>query len=217
MEEMLLPLFPLNVVLLPQELLPLHIFEERYKEMIGECLEAKSSGTGNQEFGVLQVEGDRLHMAGCTAGIVNVTRRYEDGRLDILTVGALRFEVLFTNEEKTYLRGSVDFFDDDPGADAAGETESLHAIELFRTALQRLRHTREIPVHLPPPYRHLSFRIAGSLPLDLAFKQELLSIRNESERLERVTHMMEQLIAHLIRVGETQRKASGNGDGHLSN
>ena len=211
MEEFLLPLFPLNVVLLPQELLPLHIFEERYKEMVGQCLEAKHAGAGNQEFGIVQVEGDKVHMIGCTARIVNVTRRYDDGRLDILTMGARRFEVLLTNEEQSYLQGGVDFFEDDPGADTAGEPESLRAIELFRTALQGLHKTKEIPVHLPPPYRHLSFQIAGSLPLDLSFKQELLVARNESRRLERVTQMMEQLIAHVARVDQIQRKAGGNG------
>ena len=211
MPDLLLPLFPLGIVLLPQELLPLHIFEERYKEMIGECLAAKSAGAGNQEFGILQVQGQEMHMVGCSARVVNVTRTYPDGRLDILTVGVRRFEVLFTNEEKPYLRGGVDFFDDDPGADTAGETESLRAIELFRTAIQHLRKSKDIPVHLPPPYRHLSFRVAGSLPLDPGFKQELLSMRKESERLERVSRLMDQLIAHVARVEQTQRKAGGNG------
>jgi Lon protease-like protein len=211
MKEFLLPLFPLNVVLLPQELLPLHIFEERYKEMVGACLKAKNEVAGNQEFGIVQVEGDKVHMIGCTARIVNVTRRYEDGRLDILTMGARRFEVLLTNEEQSYLQGGVDFFDDEPGADTAAEPESLRAIGLFRDALQHLRKTKEIPVHMPPPYRHLSFRIAGSLPLELSFKQDLLVTRNESRRLERVTQMMERLIAHVARVERIQRRAGGNG------
>jgi len=211
MEELLLPLFPLNVVLLPQELLPLHIFEDRYKEMVGECLKAKEAGAGNQEFGIVQVEGDKVHMIGCTARIVNVTRRYEDGRLNILTMGARRFEVLLTNEEQAYLQGGVDFFDDEPGADTASERESLRAIELFRAALQGLHKSKEMPVHLPPPYRHLSFRIAGSLPLELSFKQDLLIARNESQRLRRVTEIMEQLIAHVARVDQIQRRAGGNG------
>lgn len=211
MKELLLPLFPLNVVLLPQELLPLHIFEDRYRRMIGECLDAKASGDGNQEFGILLVEGDKAHMVGCTARIVNVTRRYEDGRLDILTIGTRRFEVLVTNEEKPYLRGGVDFFEDESGADTPGEPESLRAIELFRTTLQRLRKASEMPIHLPPPYRHLSFRIAGSLPLDLSFKQGLLIERNESSRLQNVVRMMEQLLIEVTRVEHIQRRAGGNG------
>jgi Lon protease-like protein len=214
MEDLLLPLFPLDVVLLPQELLPLHIFEERYKQMIGECRTAKSTGTGQQEFGVLQLKGDELQTVGCTARIVNVTRKYSDGRLDILTVGARRFEVLYTNEEKSYLRAGVEFFDDEPTGDTAVESEALRAIELFRETIQRLRKAKEIPVHLPPPYRHLSFRIAGSLPLDIEFKQELLALRDESDRLARVVRVMEQLVAHVDLVEKARGKAGGNGNIH---
>ncbi len=214
MEEDLLPLFPLNLVLLPQELLPLHIFEERYKQMVGECLAAKESGSGNQEFGIVQAEGDKIHTTGCTARIVNVVRRYEDGRLDILTIGSRRFEVLLTNEEKMYLSGGVAFFDDDPGKDSVSDAEAQVAIGLFREALQRLRHAKDIPVHFPPPYRHLSFRIAGSLQVDNAFKQQLLASHNESERLAQVSEAMEKLLAHVTRLEQVQRKAGGNGHSH---
>lgn len=214
MEELLLPLFPLDVVLLPQELLPLHIFEERYKLMIGECLAAKTSGTGQQEFGILQLKGEDLHTVGCTARIVNVTRKYSDGRLDILTVGTRRFEVLYTHEESAYLRGGVEFFDDEPANDTPGEADSQRAIELFRETIHRLRKTKEIPVHLPPPYRHLSFRIAGSLPLDIDFKQEILAVRDESDRLARVVRVMEQLVAHVELVEKARSKAGGNGNIH---
>ena len=211
MEELLLPLFPLSIVLLPQEILPLHIFEERYKEMVGECLRAREAGTGNQEFGILQVENDKAYTIGCTARIVNVIRRYDDGRMDILTMGSRRFEVLLTNEEKSYLRGAVDFFDDDLGADTPDESESRRAIQLFRETLQQLRHVEEIPVHLPAPYRHLSFRIAGSLPLDPAHKQQLLICRNETDRLRRITDSMEKLLAQATRAEQVQKKVGGNG------
>jgi len=214
MDELLLPLFPLDVVLLPEELLPLHIFEERYKQMIGRCLQAKASGEGRQEFGVLQLKGEELHTVGCTARIVNVTRKYPDGRMDILTIGSRRFEVLFTNEDEAYLRGGVQFFDDDPESETPGDAEATHAIDLFREAIRRLRKSQEVPVHLPPPYRHLSFRIAGSLPLDIDFKQEILSLRNESERLERVARLMEKLISHLGLVEEARRKSGDNGNVH---
>ena len=214
MEDLLLPLFPLEVVLLPQELLPLHIFEARYKQMIGECLEAKKHGGGQQEFGILQLRGEELHTVGCTAHVVNVTRQYADGRMDILTVGSRRFEVLYTNEEKAYLRGGVEFFDDEPASDTPTEAATQRAIELFRETLQRLRKAKEIPIHLPPPYRHLSFRIAGSLPVELDFKQEMLALRDESERLGRVTRLMEQIIAHADLVERAREKAGGNGNVH---
>jgi len=85
MRDILLPLFPLELVLLPEEPLPLHIFEERYREMIGECLRAKTSGFGRQDFGVVLAKGQAISNVGCSAQIVTVTRKYDDGRMDILT------------------------------------------------------------------------------------------------------------------------------------
>ena len=211
MEEILLPLFPLELVLLPEEPLPLHIFEERCREMIGECLRAKTSGFGRQDFGVVLAKGQEISNVGCSAQIVSLTRKYEDGRMDILTVGKRRFEILWTNEEKSYLRASVEFFDDE-GSDTAGETEAENAVRLFREIMRRLHQASEMPVHLPQPYRHLSFRLAASLPLALEFKQRLLSLRNEPERLQQVVYSMDQLIHQIDAVQEARDKAGGNGN-----
>jgi Lon protease-like protein len=211
MEEILLPLFPLELVLLPEEPLPLHIFEDRYREMIGECLRAKSSGFGRQEFGVVLAKGEEISNVGCSAQIVSVTRKYEDGRMDILAVGKRRFEILLTNEEKSYLRASIEYFDDE-GSDTPGEKEAENAIQLFRQIMRRLHQASDMPVHLPQPYRYLSFRLAASLPLPLEFKQQLLSLRNEPERLQQVVHSMHQLIHQIDVVQEARKKAGGNGD-----
>ena len=211
MENFLLPLFPLEVVLLPEEPLPLHIFEERYKQMIGECLAAKAAGSDKQEFGVVLAAQQEIRSVGCTARIVNVTRKYADGRLDIFAVGRRRFEVLFTNEERAYLRAGVDFFDDEAGKELPEEPAAQRAIEIFRQATQRLRKSNDIPIHFPRPYRHLSFRIAGSLPLDLDFKQQILSLRDEPERLAQVTLAAERLVAQLDTVVKARAKAGGNG------
>ena len=211
MDETFLPLFPLELVLLPEQPLPLHIFEERYREMIGECLKAKSSGSGRQEFGVVLAKGEAISNVGCSAKIVSLTRKYDDGRMDILTVGKRRFEILLTNEEKPYLRASVEFFDDE-GPDTPGEAEAENAIALFRKVMRRFHQASEMPIHLPQPYRHLSFRLAAPLPLDLDFKQRLLSLRNEPERLQQVVHAMDQLIRQMGVVQEARKKAGGNGD-----
>src|ERR1700693_6448364 len=105
-----LPLFPLQVVLLPDAEPPLHIFEDRYKEMIAEVLRDKI------EFGVVLANEQGIVGTGCTAVIERVLREYPDGRLDILTVGRRRFEIVSLNEERSFLRGSVEYFDDeDPG------------------------------------------------------------------------------------------------------
>lgn len=210
MEEILLPLFPLEVVLLPQEPLPLHIFEERYKAMIGDCFKAKTTGEGQAEFGVVFVQEGQLSTVGCTASIVNLTHQYEDGRMDILTVGKRRFVILLTNEEMPYLRGAVDFFDDD-GPDTPGDREAALAIARFGEVASKLRHASEIPVHLSRPYRHLSFRLAASLPWELESKQQLLALRDEPERLAIVVQAMETLSRQLEILQKAQAKAGGNG------
>jgi Lon protease-like protein len=214
MDELLLPLFPQEAVLLPEGPLPLHISEDRYKLMIRECLKAKSTGTGPQEFGVILAKEQEMQTVGCTARIINVTRKYSDGRMDIFTVGKHRFEVLYTNEEKAYLRGGVEFFDDDPDADVPDEAEAQRAIELFRQAVQRIHKSSDMPIHLPRPYRHLSFRIAAPLPLDPDFKQQLLALRNEPERLRRLMRVIEQLVTRFDFVQKARSKAGGNGDIH---
>ena len=206
----LLPLFPLEIVLLPEEPLPLHIFEDRYKTMIGECLQAKAAGKGQQEFGVVLLKGQAVSAVGCTARIINLTRQYEDGRMDILTVGKRRFEILLTNEERPYLRGAVDYFEDE-GPDSPSDEAAELAITRFREAMRKLRHAAEMPVHLPRPYRYLSFRLAASLPLGLEFKQQLLTLRNEPERLKLVQRALEILMDQLDHVQQSQKKAGGNG------
>jgi Lon protease-like protein len=210
MEEILLPLFPLEVVLLPEEPLSLHIFEERYKTMIGECLEAQTTGQGQAEFGVVLLKEGAVSSIGCTARIVNLTRKYEDGRMDILTVGKRRFELLLTNEEMAYLRGSVEFFDDE-GPDTPGDSEAEFAITRFREVIRKLRHDDSMPVHISRPYRHLSFRLAASLPWELDFKQQLLVRRDEPERLGLVVRAIGTLLNQIAIVQKTQTKAGGNG------
>jgi Lon protease-like protein len=210
MDNDLLPLFPLDVVLLPEEPLPLHIFEDRYKTMIGECLEAKAAGKGQQEFGVVWLKGEDASTLGCTARIINVTREYEDGRMDILTVGSRRFEILLTNDARPYLRGAVDYFEDD-GPDTPSDAAAEIAIGCFREAIRKLRHAAEMPIHIPRPYRYLSFQLAAALPLELEFKHQLLTLRSEPERLGHVQRALEIFLNQLDHVQESQRKAGGNG------
>jgi Lon protease-like protein len=210
MDHDLLPLFPLELVLLPEEHLPLHIFEDRYKTMIGECLQAKAVGRGQQEFGVVLLTGKVLSTVGCTARIVNMTRKYEDGRMDILTIGSRRFEILLINNERPYLRGAVNNFDDE-GPDTPSEPAAEIAISRFREIMKMLRDTADTAVHLSRPYRYLSFRIAAALPLDIEFKQQLLTLRNEPERLALVEGALDDLLAKIEHVQESQRKSGGNG------
>jgi Lon protease-like protein len=211
MDDLLLPLFPLEVVLLPQESLPLHIFEERYKDMIAESLEAQARGTGQEEFGIVLAKDEKMETVGCSAHIVKVIERYEDGRLDIMTLGRRRFEVLFTNEKKSYIRGGVEFFDDDVEATAPSRELAQRTIELFRKVSARLDKTRELPDDFPRPEQPLSFQIAAPLPLALDFKQELLENRSESERLRLLNRGIARLIRQIDQVEKARTKAGGNG------
>src|SRR5438105_15477431 len=107
--SLLLPLFPLDLVLLPGVPLPLHVFEPRYKEMIAECLDEK------KPFGVVRASSDGVAEIGCTAEIIEVTKRYDDGRMDILTRGVERFEVLQVHDERPFLQAEFSVIDDEPG------------------------------------------------------------------------------------------------------
>ncbi len=211
MEELLLSLFALDLVLLPGESLPLHIFEERYKTMIAECLAAGTGSNGLEEFGVVRVKEQGIASVGCTAQVVRVTRRYRDGRFDILTRGERRFEILFTDDEKPYLRAGVAFFEDDQGFNRPAEQEAHRALELLEQITRKMSQAGST-ISILPPYRHLSFQIAGLLPLDLDFKQSLLAARSEKERLREVINAMQSILPQLERAANARKKADGNGN-----
>ena len=218
MDDLLIPLFPLEVVLFPGQRLPLHIFEERYKTMIRECLE----GGEPREFGVVLAKENAIVNVGCTAEVVEVTRRYPDGRLDLVAAGRRRFEVLFVDESKDYLRAAAQFFqDDESSAPEAPETLYRSVLELHQQVLQLLPQEGQEEETESPEGREkqspeaaqslLSFRLAGPLPLDLDFKQLLLTLRSESERLERVVEYFQHLLPRLRLAAWARAKAGGNG------
>ena len=209
MEEHLLPLFPLEVVLFPYQILPLHIFEDRYRQMIGECFKSDDLSSPQGEFGVVCAREGKLEPIGCTARITNVIRRHDDGRLDILTRGQSRFEILFTNDEKPYLRGAVTLFEDED-SNPPPEAEAERALGLLHELMKRLPSTSSRPDFLPESPQP-SFRIAAAIPGGLEFKQQLLALRSERERLLRLADLMAKLIPALDLRERGRSKASGNG------
>ena len=195
----LLPLFPLDLVLLPGAPLPLHIFEPRYREMISECLEQK------KPFGIVRASDEGVAGIGCTAEILSVTKKYDDGRMDILTRGVDRFEVLEVNEERAFLRAEISLVeDDDDNNDANRPPEQplieqavrLHA-EIVKLAGAELSEPDETATNL-------SFLLAGSLPLDLDFKQNLLSTLSETKRLEAVVGYLQAVLPGLRRAAKAR-------------
>lgn len=207
MDDLLIPLFPLEVVLFPGQRLPLHIFEDRYKTMIQECLEAGPSG----EFGIVFAKENGIVNVGCTAEILEVSRRYADGRMDIITAGHRRFEVLFLDETKDYLRAAAQFLQDEDTS--VPEDLSRSVLELHKQVLQLLPGDPETAGSKPAldSPASLSYHLAGPLPLDLDFKQLLLTLRSELERLQRVEEYFKYLLPRLRLAAWAREKASGNG------
>jgi Lon protease-like protein len=199
----LLPLFPLEVVLLPGTPLPLHIFEPRYKEMIGECL------ANNAQFGVVRAVEQGIAGIGCTAEIISVTKEYPDGRLDLIAEGRKRFEVVELNRERSFLRAEVLLVPDE--VEAAPASERTRAIQLHLEILSLAGAAQDLS---SADQNALSFYLAGSLPLDLDFKQRLLAMRSEAQRIQAVTTYLETILPKLKRAAQAREKAGGNGHVH---
>jgi Lon protease-like protein len=198
--DALLPLFPLEVVLFPGTPLPLHIFEPRYKEMIGECL------AEHRNFGVVRAIEQSLADVGCTAEIVTVVKEYPDGRLDLVSEGRRRFEVLRVNQERSFLQAEILLISDEPGTPPAEDTS--RAVQLHSELLTIAGATQDLSAADPAL---LSFYLAGSLPLDLDFKQKLLAMRSEPERISLLIGYLETIIPNLRRAASARERAGGNG------
>lgn len=199
----LIPLFPLNVVVFPRTSLPLHIFEERYKEMVGNSIRDES------EFGIVLAKEDGIVNAGCTVAVEKVLEMYPDGRMDILTSGRRRFEIATLNEEKTYLQGEVNFFDDEDFTPAPEELRQ-QTMEQYKE-LNSLAESRE---HLTPNLEdpQLSFQLAQAVP-DLDFLNGLLRQRSEAGRLKTLNTFLAEYIPKQRTIERIKTLAPTNGFG----
>jgi Lon protease-like protein len=185
---MRIPVFPLGLVLMPRMPLPLHIFEERYRRMVNDCLET------DLPFGVLLHTGTTIQTVGCMARIESVINRYDDGRMDILTVGTERFKVSAMHELKVYLEADVDILRDEPLPENSGDTIS----ELSEAAMADLAEfarvagyevDRQILKDLRP--EELSFLLATTDVFSTEEKQQLIELRSTPERMRRATRALD--------------------------
>jgi Lon protease-like protein len=201
MSTELIPLFPLHVVLLPGSPLPLHIFEERYKEMIADVM------AGSGEFGVVLARDNGIVNIGCTALVERVIERYEDGRLDILTSGRRRFQIVSLDEDKSYLRAAVEFFDDEDLNDAPLELrqQAMKSYQLL-SALEKPGIVLQPKIESP----RLSFQIAQYI-IDLDNRQTLISLRSENERLGFLIKTIPDYVYKQERIAVAKRVAPQNG------
>jgi Lon protease-like protein len=197
----LLPLFPLDLVLLPQVPLPLHIFEPRYMEMINECL------THNRHFGIVRTKGEALASIGCTAEIINVMKTYPDGRMDILTEGKRRFEVLELNQERSFIQADVMYLEDE---NDPAESSALDAAVRLHGQIMQLAGAQPDQVKETDTVQ-LAYRLAGSLPFDPDFQQALLEMNSEAQRVRAIITFFERILPVLQQSAQAKRKAGGNG------
>jgi Lon protease-like protein len=187
MPTMRIPIFPLETVLFPGVALPLHVFEARYREMIGECL------TEDKPFGVVRADGDKMAIVGCTAQVVRVLERYPDGRMDILCEGRQRFEIEGLDESRTFLQADVDFFDDEGENSTRPQREECAALHFATLQLAGIE-TPAIHLDLNAP---VAFQLADALPSDLGFKQQLLGSRSDADRTTQLRDFYNEMLPRL--------------------
>ena len=193
------PLFPLGLVLLPQELVPLHIFEERYKVMIGECLD------DDREFGILWLSDDGLKQIGCSARITRVLERFYDGRLNILVEGAEPFRLLRRIEDLPYPAGDVELLGDaDAGDERAAERARTRYAELVEEVTEKRPEDDEL-------VRLDAYGMAATLDVALEAKQQLLELRSERGRLERLDSLFAEALERERLAERAAERASRNG------
>lgn len=201
----LLPLFPLDIVLFPKMVLPLHIFEERYKEMIGDCLRSKAP------FGVLYTHDGTTARVGCRAGILKVLKKYDDGRMDLLAQGGDRFEILHFDTSASYLRGWSEAFADRDGAQPPDRKAVQQLLELFRETARILKRSEAEKVVVSPGYQGLSFQIAAGFALPKTIKQRVLEGRSETERVAILIAYFNENLPRLRRTSVVAKRAGSNG------
>ena len=197
-----IPLFPLNVVLMPGTPQPLHIFEDRYKQMINECLEDET------EFGMVLADDSGTREVGCTAKIVELIERYDDGRLVVMVEGSRRFKLNNVLTGKPYYVGDVEYIEEEGEEDVSGLAEEC--IELLERVVEAATEG-SVGIEIEPPYRNLSFAIAGRIEFDLETRQQILELTTERERLEKVKELLSAAAERLERERGVRKVAQTNG------
>jgi len=193
-------LFPLQLVLLPTERVPLHIFEPRYKELIGECLEE------GLEFGLVLEDEDGRRDVGTQAAVVEVLLVFDDGRMNVVVEGRQRFRLVELTAGREFLTGEVEPVEDDP--DPAPPEEVEAALGVFR----RLVEVAESDVDEPDPaVGDLSFELASRVDFGHELKQEILELRSERRRLKRLVEILGRAVEAIALEKEVRERASGNG------
>jgi ATP-dependent Lon protease len=201
-----IPLFPLNVVLLPGMTLPLHIFEPRYKRMM------KAVINDEVPFGVVLARENGIATVGCTALVRRVARTYPDGRMDVITLGESAYRIRAVHKDKEYLEATVDLMAEDfhPGSSA----DAAELLTLFTDCHLLLHGSPPGDIDIDDQSDGLlAYRIASELPLELETLQELLEIRAEAERRVKLISRLNQLLPQLVQIQQMRSKSAANSHG----
>lgn len=193
-------LFPLGIVLLPSERVPLHIFEPRYQELIGECLDA------DEEFGLVYADEDGVREIGTRAHVTEVLEHFDDGRLTILVEGGLRFRVEALTRGRSFMTAEIGEVEDDAGA--VDPETVVRAAGAFRALAALAGADTDDPDEASP---QLSFELAAQVELPVEAKQQLLELRVEQERLDLVATLLDEARVALIATRELGDRAKRNG------
>jgi len=195
-----LGLFPLNLVLLPGEQAPLHIFEPRYRELIGECLE------DDEEFGLVLADDDGIREIGTRAGVIEVLERFDDGQLNVVVEGRERFRLIELTEGRAFQTAEVVDIDD------VGEDPTEAELEQCLAAYDRVVKAAEAELEdIDFDADSIAFQIAARVDFGTEVKQGLLELQSERERVLRLAPMLNQAADAVRRDREIRERASGNG------
>jgi Lon protease-like protein len=194
------PLFPLGIVALPGESVPLHIFEDRYRRMIEECIE------NEREFGIVWCSDTELKPVGCACQIEETLERMDDGRLNILARGTRPFLLVERQDDLPYPAGVIEFLDEheeETDADAARTTRELYRELVEQATDQRLEEDALQQLD--------AYRMAGTVEFGEEAKQELLELRSENARLRLLAELLRAAIKRVELVERAQARARSNG------
>jgi Lon protease-like protein len=194
------PLFELGLVALPGEIVPLHIFEERYRAMFAHCVDTES------EFAILFSGPDGVAAVGCACAVTEVLERLEDGRMNVITRGTRPVRLLDRRQDLPYPAGSVEVLRDDeeePDAEAAREARDAYA-ELVEQATEKTPEAAEIA-------EMSAYAMAATVDFGMDAKQALLDLRSETARLRLVTRLFRAAVKRLDYVERAQARAASNG------
>ena len=201
-----LPLFSLPCVVFPDEAIPFHIFEPRYKRMVEDIIAREESGKVAR-FGVTCVDGEVAFQTGCAVVIERVLEEYSDGRFDILTRGVMRYRIIDIDRSGPYPVATVEYFDDvaPPETMLVGRAVALHM------KLSELSRGHPTPPGFSPDQR-VSFALAHNAGLDLAQRQVLLEMRSENDRLAFLLEYYERIIPQVQKRRDIQERIQANGN-----